>query len=101
MNMSEIRKQWIVIMEGTKGHNSVLLFKLQFKHLYIRIYYFCNFYNSYFIFIILLTTLILDSNFTIPIFQFLLQNFTILTLPILYFHFSFIILTFTILILFL
>ena len=25
-------------MEGIKGHNSVLLFKLQFKHLYIHIY---------------------------------------------------------------
>ena len=30
-------------MEGRKGHNSVLLFKLQFKHLYIRIYYFVTF----------------------------------------------------------
>ena len=40
-------------MEGRKGHNSVLLFKLQFKHLYIRIYYFCYFYYSYFIFIII------------------------------------------------
>ena len=40
-------------MEGRKGHNSVLLFKLQFKHLYIRIYYFCFFYYSYFIFTIL------------------------------------------------
>ena len=71
----------IVFMEGRKGHNSVLLFELQFKHLYIRTYYFCYFYYSSFIFIIL--PLILDSNFTIPIFQFLLQHFTILTLPIL------------------
>ena len=30
-------------MAGRKGHNSVLLFKLQFKHLYIRIYYFVTF----------------------------------------------------------
>ena len=39
-------------MKGKKGHNSVLLFKLQFKHLNIRIYYFCYFYYSYFVFII-------------------------------------------------
>ena len=48
------------------------------------------------------TTLILDSihidNFIIPFFQFLLQNFKILTLSILYFHLYFI-LTFMILIL--
>ena len=84
-------------MEGRRGHNSVLLFKLQFKHLYIRIYYFVTFIIL--ILSLFFTTLILDSNFTIPIFQFLLQNFTILTLPTLYFHFSFIILTFPILIL--
>ena len=30
-------------MEGRKGQNSVLLFKLQFKHLYIRTYYFVTF----------------------------------------------------------
>ena len=37
--------KWDMIynMEGRKGHNSVLLFKLQFKHLYIRIYYFVTF----------------------------------------------------------
>ena len=30
-------------MEGRKGHNSALLFKLQLKHLYIRTYYFVTF----------------------------------------------------------
>ena len=80
-------------MEGRKGHNSVLLFKLQFKHLYICIYYFCYFYYSY---LYHFTTL--NSRLISP-FQFLLQNFTILTLAILYFHLSFIILTVTILML--
>ena len=32
-----------ISMEGRKGHNSALLFKLQLKHLYIRTYYFVTF----------------------------------------------------------
>ena len=53
-------------MKGRNGRNYVLLFKLQFKHLLLLLFLF---YHYHF------TTLILDSNFTILVFQFLLQNF--------------------------
>ena len=77
----------------------IILFCFNCKsRFYILVFTFCYFYYSYF-YLSNFATVILDFSNIIyhsSFFLFLLQNFTIVALSILFFHFSFFILTFTI-----